>query len=272
MDKKKSFYLLKIIPTPIMRKLALVLILFCSFYACSEKEENLVINGHIQGLKKGTLYLQKIQDSTLITIDSLEINGNSAFTFETNIESPQVLYLYLNKVDGTNYNDRLLFFAEPGEMTLNTTLKNFETEVNIEGSENQKKLEEFNKMAQRFNDQNLELIKKNLEAQKSGNDSIAMATATQYDMMLRRRYLFTVNYALNNNDMEVAPYLAISEVYDANIKYLDTIYNSLTPQVKDSKYGKSLKEFLKERRQQEKEQTTLDSLAKPGQVEEVAVQ
>ena len=74
------------------------------------------------------------------------------------------------------------------------------------------------------------------------------SSVEQYENLLKRRYLYTVNFAINNKDYEVAPYLAISEVYDANIKYLDTIYNSLTPKVKESKYGRSLQEFLKERR------------------------
>ena len=58
---------------------------------------------------------------------------------------------------------------------------------------------------------------------------------------------------MNNKDYEVAPYLAVSEIFDANIKFLDTIQESLPPKVRDSKYGKSLEEFLKERKQQEQE-------------------
>jgi len=60
-----------------------------------------------------------------------------------------------------------------------------------------------------------------------------------------------VNFALNNKDYEVAPYLAVSEIFDANIKYLDTIQKSLSPEVRDSKYGKSLTDFIKERRKLE---------------------
>tara|TARA_R110002033_G_scaffold1173_5_gene11021 strand:- start:1167 stop:1322 length:156 start_codon:yes stop_codon:yes gene_type:complete len=43
----------------------------------------------------------------------------------------------------------------------------------------------------------------------------------------------------------VAPYLALTEIYNAQVKYLDTISNSLTPKVKDSKYGKELQSFIK---------------------------
>ena len=41
----------------------------------STKSENLMLlNGKIDGLRKGTLYLQKFVDSTYISIDSTKVN------------------------------------------------------------------------------------------------------------------------------------------------------------------------------------------------------
>ena len=231
-----------------MKRSALVLMSLLFLMACSTDENNLEITGKVEGLKKGTLFLQKIEDTTLVNIDSVVIRGQESFRFETEIGSPQVLYLYLRKKDNSRFDDRIMFFAEPGEMVVNTTLKNFETDVVVEGSENQRKLMEYKEMMKRFNEKNLELIQKDLLAQKAQNEDSIQASVEQYENLLKRRYLYTVNFAINNKDYEVAPYLAISEVYDANIKYLDTIYNSLTPKVKESKYGRSLQEFLKERR------------------------
>jgi hypothetical protein len=241
-----------------MKKLGLLLIAIISLAACSSEETNLQITGKVQGLKKGTLYLQKVEDTSLITIDSVVMTGNENFIFETFIESPQVLYLYLNKKDNTIYDDRLMFFAEPGEMIINTTLKNFEGDAIVEGSENQKKLLEYQSMINRFNTRNLELIQKSVAAEQEEDQATLDSANAEYDQLIRRRYLFTVNFAMNNKDLEVAPYLAISEIYDANIKYLDTIYTSLTPEVKESRYGKSLEDFLKERREME-QQTEKDS-------------
>lgn len=244
-----------------MKKLGLLLLAITCLTACSNEEKNLSIYGKVQGLKKGTLYLQKIEDTSLVTLDSVLVNGKEDFKFETYIDGAQVLYLYLNKVDNNQYDDHVLFFAEPGEMGINTTLKNFEADAVVEGSKNQEKLMEYRKMMQRFNSKNLELIKSNLLAQQK-EDKVSMdSTARAYENLIKRRYLFTVNYALNNKDMEVAPYLAISEVYDANIKFLDTIYNSLTPKVKDTKYGKSLEDFLKERKAAENQEIPSESTA-----------
>ena len=223
-----------------------------SIAACSDKENNLFVKGHVKGLKKGTIYLQKIEDTLLINIDSVMIDGDANFELGDYLESPQIMYLFLDKVDNTVYNDRIEFFAEEGEVTINTTLKNFEVDAKVVGSANQEKLTDYRKMMQRFNDKNLELIQKNFEAQRDENEELILSTNQDFDKLLTRKYLYTVNYAVNNKDLDIAPYLALSEVFDANIKYLDTIYSSLTPNVKKSKYGKELKSFLKERRKNEK--------------------
>ena len=60
-----------------------------------------------------------------------------------------------------------------------------------------------------------------------------------------RSYLYSLNFALNNRDSQLAPFIACTEVADANPKYLDSIYNVLSPEVAASKYGKRLKEILK---------------------------
>tara|TARA_B100000929_G_C15486525_1_gene412986 strand:- start:456 stop:1205 length:750 start_codon:yes stop_codon:yes gene_type:complete len=235
-----------------MKKLALLLVILISITSCSEKESNLVVSGEIKGLKKGTLYLQKIEDTSLINIDSVVVDGDPMFSMETYIESPQIMYLYLEKVDNNSYDDRIDFFADKGQVTINTNLEKFETSAEVIGSVNQEKLMEYRKMISRFNDQNLELIKASFEAEKAEDDQKLMEIDKKYDGLLRRKYLYTVNFAINNKEHEIAPYLALSEVFDANIKYLDTVYNSLAPKVKKSKYGKELKDFLKERRKEEK--------------------
>lgn len=241
-----------------MRKIALLLIVLITAAACSEKESNLKVTGEVKGLKKGKLYLQKIEDTVLVNVDSMIVDGDPKFSLEAYIESPQIMYLYLEKVDNNQYDDRINFFADKGQVTINTNLEKFETEARIVGSANQEKLMEYRKMMSRFNDQNLELIKESFDAEKAENDEKLLEVDKKYQQLLKRKYLYTVNFAINNKDLEIAPYLALSEVFDANIKYLDTIYTSLSPQVKKSKYGQELKDYLKERRKEEKIEEKVD--------------
>ncbi len=200
----------------------------------------------------------------MVDLDSIEIDGDSNFSLETFIESPQLMFLYLDKVDNSAYDDRLEFFADEGEVLIETSLEDFEG-AKVTGSKNQEKLEEYRKIQQRFNSTNLDLIKESFEAEKAGDDDKLLEIDERYDRLLKRKYLYTVNFALNNKDLELAPYLALSEVFDANIKYLDTIYTSLDKRVKKSQYGKDLKEFLEERRKLEEEQEDLQEESIPGE-------
>jgi len=219
--------------------------------SCSNIKDNLTITGSIKSLKKGTLYLQKVEDTAVVSIDSLIIDGDSRFSFSTFVESPQIYYLHLDVKTGNIMDDMLAIFVEPGEITVQTTLKNFERDAVITGSKNHVKLSEYREGMQRYSDKNLELLKENFEAQKLQNDSILKAVQKQQQSLLLNKYLATINFAKNNSSLEVAPYLVLTDAYNVNVKFMDTVYNSLSASVKTSKYGKELERFIAEIKSEE---------------------
>lgn len=222
--------------------LSLITLLFIS---CSENGENtMTVSGNVKGLKKGTLYLQKVPDSVLVTIDSLEVDGDGNFSFKTEVESPEIFYLYLNKEDHNEINDRISFFGEPGNITINTSWNTFDTNAKISGSKTHEKLQEYRKTMSRFNKRSVEII-------QAGNNTGGTLDSLQIDSIqklndqnIRKGYVYAINFALNNKDSYIAPYIALTEVSDANIKYLDSISNSLPQEIANSKYGKALENFL----------------------------
>jgi succinate dehydrogenase flavin-adding protein (antitoxin of CptAB toxin-antitoxin module) len=224
-----------------MRKITYIIIALL-IISCGKEEKDLIVKGTIKGLKKGTIYLKRVKDTSLVTVDSLIVNGNSQFELTSDLESPEVFFLYLDK--NSSENDRITFFADKGITEINTTVKNFVFDAKIIGSAQHEKLSEYRKIMSRLNDQNLNIIKENLEAQKVNDTSKLDSLQNAYESLIKRRYLYTVNFAINNKDSEVAPYLTLTEIYDAKIKFLDTINNSLTNKVKASKYGKQLQTFI----------------------------
>ena len=218
---------------------------------CSSSEEEMKLTGNIKGLKQGTVLLQKIEDSTLVSLDSIEVKGDPNFEFTEVVESPEIYYLYLRLENGTLLDERIPFFAEPGEVMINTSLKKFGNEYKIAGSKNQDKFEDYKKLIQRFRDRNLDFIEQDLKARQQGDDSLINAIARKRNANISTQYLATVNFAINHKDYEVAPFLALTEIYDANLKYLDTVYSSLSPQVRESKYGSLLETYIEERQAME---------------------
>lgn len=232
-----------------MKKTAFLLVLIL-ITSCGKPEPNLTVTGTIKGLKKGTLYLQQLQDTILVVMDSVIYNGEDNYSLKSDLEAPEILYLTLDKNAGDDI-PRIAFFAVPGIIEINTTLKYFEFDAKIIGSPLQEKLNEFKGITSRFNDQNLELIVAKFDAQKSG-DSAQIEKANQdSDNLLKRKYLYAINFAMNNKNSEIAPYITLSEIYNANVKYLDTIYNALPKDIASSKYGIELEKFIKQRKEEE---------------------
>ena len=224
-----------------MKKISFI-ILALLIIACNKEQHDLTIKVTVTGLKKGVLYLKKIKNDNLITVDTIAVNGNSEVELHGPLESAEVFYLFIDKK--SSENDKIVFFADKGTTEIKTSLKYFAFDAKIKGSPQQKVFEDYKLMMSRFNDQNLDLIKESIEAKQINDTATINTIQNKFDNLLKRKYLFTVNFALNNKDSEVAPYLALTEIYNAKINLLDTINNSLTPKVKASKYGKDLQAFI----------------------------
>ena len=78
--------------------------------ACTSEETlgNMIVQGQIKGLKKGTLYLQKMKDTLVVTVDSVAVLGKDTFTLSDYVASPEMYYLTLN----TNTDEQKYYFLE----------------------------------------------------------------------------------------------------------------------------------------------------------------
>ena len=229
-----------------MKKSIIAFVALLLVFACNKTETkgNLHITGNIKGLKKGTLYIQRIVDTTLVAIDTIKIEGSSNFTSNIDLKSPEMLYLFLDRGTSNSLDNNIPFFAEPGNISIETTLENYLSDAKITGSKNQEIYEEYRKINSTFTDKNLTNIEQKFSALKSQNVKKVDSINTAQDANTKRKYLFAANFALNNRDYEVSPYIALSDIYDINIKYLDTIQKAMSPKVAQSLYGKKLTEYV----------------------------
>ena len=231
-----------------MKKSIIAIVTLVLFSSCNKNESktNLHITGNIKGLKKGTLYIQKIVDTTLIAIDTINIDGSSAFESDLELKSPEMLYLFLDRGVSNSLDNNLSFFAEPGNINIETSLEGYLSGAKITGSKNNDLFEDYKKINSRFNDEKLTLIEQRFNAIKSNNAQKIDSISAKQDSNIKRKYLFATNFAINNRNYEVSPYIALSEIYDINIKYLDTIQKSMSPKVAQSLYGKKLTKYVTE--------------------------
>ncbi|MDD3722182.1 MAG: DUF4369 domain-containing protein [Lutibacter sp.] len=225
-----------------MKKIIGLILTVTLIISCNKNEQgDMVVKVTIDGLKKGTLYLQKVRDAALVSVDSIQLDGKTDIVLSDDVESPEIYFLILNK----NVGERISFFGEKGEISISSKLSKFATSAKITGSVNQDLFEEHKAMARKFNGKKLDLLVEKFEAQKINDTAQVSKIAKEEASLIRRKYLYTTNFAVMHAENEVAPYLALTELYDANIKLLDTINNSLSQKVKTSKYGLELDKFIK---------------------------
>ena len=226
-----------------MKKIFAYLAIVALLVSCNKNEHgNMLVKVTIDGLKKGTLYLQKVKDTALVSVDSIQLDGKTEIVLSDDVESPEIYFLALDKIAG----ERISFFGEKGEIIVNTKLEKFATSAKITGSVNQDLLAEHKAMTQKFNGKKLDLVVEKFNAYKINDTALASKLERDEANLIKRKYYYTTNFAVVNATHEVAPYLALTELYDANIRLLDTINNSLSKEVKASKYGKELEKFITE--------------------------
>ena len=229
-----------------MRKILWMVGVVSIFAACqNDTYDGLDLSGEIKGLKQGTLYLKTAQDSQIAILDSLVMDGSSQFNFRVPLDEPTVIYLTLDRGVSASQDNFILVFAEPGKMTVNSTLDRFYADTKVEGSDNHGLYEEYQQKKKRYTDKQLDTHRAKILTPADNfvkHDSLDRVI----NAYARRLHSNAVQFSLTHTDKEIAPYIALTEIAPMSEQYLDTIYNKLTPQIKESKYGVVLKDYLTE--------------------------
>jgi hypothetical protein len=233
-----------------MKKLLITVIALLSLISCGDKKSDnqMHLTGNIKGLQAGKLYIQKMVDSNLVVVETINIDGDSHFETTIKISEPELYFLYLDRGVTNSLDNRLQFFAEPGDINIDTTLDNYLYNAKITGSKNNELLAENKQIVSRFNDEKLNLTALRFEALKAKNTTKVDSIDKRTEDIIKKTYLYNVNFALNNKEFEVAAFITVTEIYDVNMKYLDTIQKSMSPKVAQSFYGKKLTNLYNNRK------------------------
>ncbi len=224
------------------QKLSLISLLFIILISCttSNHSKNLIVKGTVKGLRLGTLKIGKLKNDTLVTIDSINIDGNEKFHFATHINQPQALVLSLPQVK----NGHLVFFAAPNDtIHIFTYVENFGAQAIVNGGANQTAKNEYDKMMRQFSNKELDLFKAKFEATRQHLLHEADSLGKKLERLKQKRKLYTLNFIFRNKDKEIAPYIAMMQFYN-NPKILDTIYKTLPTQIQQSVYAQKIKTLM----------------------------
>ncbi|MDA9827895.1 DUF4369 domain-containing protein [Flavobacteriaceae bacterium] len=224
-----------------MKKLLLISFLFI-LTNCENNENNMTVKVKVENFKKGNIYLQKISDSALINIDSIFVKKNESIILKYNIDSPELFYLNL---DVSDIDNRIEFFGEKGEINIDTSLEKFNSDFKISGSSIDSLYRDYLSVIKKFNNQKLDLIQLSFNLTKTELDDSLIKVQNQIKSLDKRQYLYNLNYTVSNGNSFISPLVAINEFSEAGKIVLDTIKNSMSKQVLESKYGKIFSDIVK---------------------------
>lgn len=198
----------------------------------------------VKDLKKGTLYLERVQDSILVAVDSMQITQEKPIVLEADLNHPELFYVLLDRNKADDFDNRIPFFGEAGNISIQTTLEGYVTKAEVVGSPTQDIFNSYNKVISQFNNEELDLLAAYLQAQISQNSDSLALLEKQSASLAKRKILFTANFAVNNNNSVIAPYLALYNLTSDSKSLLDTIAASMSDDVRNSSYGKQLRDYL----------------------------
>ena len=214
--------------------------------SCSSPKKDMQVRVEVKDLKKGKLFLERVQDSGLVAVDSIFLGREEAVVLQADLDHPELFYIFLDRNETDDIDNRIPFFGQAGEVSIQTTLDDYVTKAEVSGSPTQEIYNSYLRVIRRFNNEELDLFAAYLQAQLSENTDSLAIVEQQTASLSKRKILFTVNFAVNNSNSVVSPYLALSELSTVSKSLLDTIAASMSEDVANSRYGKLLTEYLSE--------------------------
>ena len=203
--------------------------------------KNMNVNINIKNFKKGHVYLQKVTDSAIVNIDSIFVKNEKPIIFEYDIESPELFYVNL---DISKLDNRIEFFGEKGNITIDTSLEKFNSDFKINGSYNDSIYREYLKIIKQFNNKKLDLIELSFNLSKANQVDSLVKVQKNLETLNKSQYLYNLNYVVSNGDRFISPLIAINEFSQASKVIKDTIRKSMSKEVQESMYGKIFEKLV----------------------------
>jgi peroxiredoxin len=194
----------------------------------------LKLSGEISGMDTGKLeILFPIADTSFS--DSIAVVNNK-FTYEVELPEPVNMLL---RIAGTR-GEELSVFADPGTMTIKASRDSFYA-AKVEGGVSQKIYKQGEDSIRKVMDKGQELYMQFMAAQQLGDTAKMKDIENAFVGMQEDLRGFIKTYASNNKNSVVAAYYGLMYLIEPGKEdEIVPFYESLTPAVKKSYFGKKL--------------------------------
>jgi peroxiredoxin len=219
-----------------MKKILILLPVLAMVFACNQQSKEFTIDGTITGYDSGYVYLQKVIDGDLISIDSVK-HTEGKFQFKGSVEFPEMYYL--------NFGDRrrrAMLFLDNSQVVFTAMLDSLEN-ASVTGSLSHDEFKRYKDEMKPFDDKMKELSTKYTEAKKEGNDKLMEEIGSTWDALDNERETAIRAFISINNKSVVAPFVLRSELsHSLEVNALDSMLGIFDTTLNASPYVKTLKD------------------------------
>jgi uncharacterized pyridoxamine 5'-phosphate oxidase family protein len=214
-----------------MRKILYLALLTVLFFACNQTPK-FTIDGTIEGLEDGTVYLKQRVSGNTVTIDSTVSTGGK-FMLTGTVEVPDIYFIS----SGEKFNISLML--ENNKIKISGKADDLKNIV-ITGSVNQDEYKGLETKAQEVGKQMRDLYPKYSEARKA-NDSInAGLIEKKLDSLDQVQHGIYIDFVTGNPASFVSPVILQRIQYGMEAEELQSYLGKFSPEVLKSQNAKSL--------------------------------
>ena len=202
-----------------------------------KSDSNFKLNVTITGTNPNTtVYIKDRKDDTWVTIDSAVLK-NSKATLKGYVDSPNVLYVFIEKIRGA-----FPVFVEKGDINFIADTKNLR-DYKVENSKSNDEYTHFmTDVMGAFDKKVQDLGTKYGIAQQNGDTAELNRLEKKYEGIENDRKKTMLQYIKDNSSSVVAPYIIYTNSYKFEVNELEDAASSTDKSIANNKFVKLLKE------------------------------
>ena len=217
-----------------MSKIPIILIIIIIFASCTANNDQYAINGTVEGVNNGMIYLQKFDSEKWVNIDSTSLE-KGRFTFKGTTAIPEMWQIIMEEKQIV-----VPVFVENSNIDIEIFPDSLDKSI-IKGSDSHDIYLQYIKSREVI-DQKMDESYKEWKNAREVGDSIIMNHADSISTVLDGEMKkLLIDFAKNNNTSVVTPYLVMRNSWQFELPELEEIVVGLDTSINNSQYTKSLK-------------------------------
>ncbi len=206
------------------------------FSACNnggKTGNNFTLSGTVTGMDEGKLYLVHQDSSQQNIFDTLQVKGGK-FTFTSNINEPTPYYMISDpQAPGTP----LVFFAEKGKVDIEANVADLQ-HAKVTGAKNQEMYNEYRSSVAPLAAKADSIMKLSMNVT---DQSQTVQLQEAYMRLDEEESRLIRDFVKQHPEAHVSAFLIASKfLAQPQAEEIEPLYNSLTPEVKNSTWGKQI--------------------------------